>query len=38
MAQNDQIRAQALASDVAASIREPGRSDKPVAAAAGGGH
>jgi TPR repeat protein len=38
LAKNDQIRAQALASDVAASIHVPENGDKPVAAAAGGGH
>jgi TPR repeat protein len=36
MTKTDQIRAEALASDVAASIREPARGDKPVAPAAGG--
>ncbi|HEU0218115.1 MAG TPA: tetratricopeptide repeat protein, partial [Stellaceae bacterium] len=38
LAKNDQIRAQALASDVAASIHVPENGDKPVAAVTGGGH
>jgi hypothetical protein len=37
MTKTDQIRAQALASDVAASIHVPENGDKPGAAAAGGG-